>query len=475
MVNCFMIMNKQLLFLILLVLGALQVSAQERLAGGFSHIVDVQAYPYYGKGFLTITNAHSYKIGEEQKRVNLTYDYTDPLRMGGEVVPLSLIVAVDGISAAGWTPERFYRVVDGRKDSIKLRLRAHRNGELVEYDTEITPRYELPDDLKIYGVAFSQSTVFNMPDAKLRWRTGATYHIQFDQDFDFFNILHYGYHITGDDPLLDKKILGTLDYKGAALLPQEKEVGAPDILMTVSKDANQRIETVYIPPTSRTETTGSHTTSYYNKYTKQTYTNTSYSNRTIREGGYTKDLGSTDLFLEIAALDYSRLNDSTITYAPIIWKGTATARFSYAMTNTAAADKLEVIASWMDFGPFDDKIQTRASLYVPLGVVASSSDPFVIDYVLPHSKGEALGLQPGDKLVRVNMFINQGKKKIKSKVTDLQHWRGWHYFMLKGDGGYELITPHPYEIVYNRDGENHKVLYDPEEARLTISSCFICP
>lgn len=179
-------MKKQWYFVLFFVLFSLQATAQDILAGYFRHVIDVQAFPYYGKGFLTITNAHYYKIGESQERVNISYDYTDPLHMGGEVVPLSLIVAVDGVSAEGWTPERFYQVVDGRKDSIRLRLRTHKNGEIVEYDTEITPRYELPDYLKIYGWGLSDNTLINTTDAKDRaMKSYAVFNVKFDKEFIF--------------------------------------------------------------------------------------------------------------------------------------------------------------------------------------------------------------------------------------------------------------------------------------------------
>lgn len=462
------------------VLFSLQATAQDILAGYFRHVIDVQSFPYYGKGFLTITDAHYYEIGESQERVNITYDYTDPLHMGGEVVPLSLIVAVDGVSAEGWTPERFYQVIDGRKDSIKLKLRAHKNGEIVEYDTEITPRYELPDYLKIYGFGLSDNSLLNTTDAKERARKSyAKFNIQFDKDFDFFNVRYYDYYITGGDHLLDKEILGNIDYIGAAILPKDKEGVKPDVLITIAKDVNQRIEAVYVPPTSRTVQTGSYTTSSYDLATNRTITQTSFQNRTIRENGYTTDVGNTDLFLEIAALDYSKINDPSITYTPTVWKATATRHVSTASFNID--DDLKAYATWMVFGPFDDKLRVISdeTLYEPLGVIGSSADPTIIGFVMPYSRAEELGLQVGDKLVKLSGYKATNMKEKIKLLIDHPDWNyaGWNNFkMASSSWKWHGIEPFiKYEIVYERNGKKNKIIYNAREHPLKVSTWFIKP
>lgn len=473
-------MKKQWYFVLFFVLFSLQATAQDILAGNFRHVIDVQAFPYYGKGFLTITNAHYYKIGESQERVNITYDYTDPLHMGGEVVPLSLIVAVDGVSAEGWTPEQFYQVVDGRKDSIRLRLRTHKNGEIVEYDTEITPRYELPDFLKIYGWGLSDNTLINTTDAKDRaMKSYAVFNVIFDKEFDFFNVRFYDYYITGGDPLLDKEILANVDYNGAVILPKDKEGEKPEVLITIAKDVNQRIEAVYVPPTSRTVQTGSYTISSYNSTTNQTTAQTHYQNRTIREAGYTTDVGNTDLFLEIAALDYSKINDPSITYTPVIWKATATRHVSTAYIK--ADEHLKSYATWMVFGPFDDRIRIISNeiLYEPLGVIGSYADPSIIGSVMPYSRAEALGLQVGDKLVKLTGYKAANIKKKISVLINHPDWNysGWNTFKRAGSSWkYRDIEPFiKYEIVYERNGKKYKIIYNAHEHPLKVSTCFVWP
>ena len=463
-------MKTRVLLICLLFLSGIQVPAQEKLAGGFSHVIDVQNFPYYGKDYLTVANAHYYKIGEEKKRVNISYDYTNPLTMEGEIWPLSLIVAVDGVSAKGWTPERFYSVVDGRKDSIKLRLRTHKDGEIVEFDTEITPRYELPDYLKIYGDALSDNYYTRMSDEDYngyRARQAiAQFEVRFDPDYDFFDICYYDFYITGDDPLLDKEILGRVGYLDAARLPKDAKDNKPDVLITVAKDVNQQIEAVYVPPTSRTVQTGSNSTSYYDKALGQTVSRTSITNKIIREKGFTKEINKTDLFLEIAALDYSKINDSSITYTPVIWKATAKRHITDAYLSKPNQE-LVTYASWMELGPFDKKLRyvSNKTLYPPLGVYPSPFDNTIIGSIMPNSRAEALGLQIGDKLVGITFSTTYSKnQKLNKNVLSKD---GWTFF--KDKEYFEWS----FNIVYERNGKKHKISFDANVAPLLITAYFI--
>ena len=463
-------MKTRIVLICLLFLSGIQVSAQEKLAGGFSHVIDVKNFPNYGKDYLTIANAHYYKIGEEKKRVNISYDYTDPLNMEGEVWPLSLIVAVDGVSAKGWSSERFYSVVDGRKDSIKLRLRTHKDGEIVEFDTEITPRYELPDYLKIYGEALSDNYYTKMSDEEYvgyRARQAiAQFEVRFDPDYDFFDICYYDYYITGDDPLLDKEILGRVGYLDAARLPKDAKDSKPDVLITAAKDVNQQIEAVYVPPTSRTVQTGSNSTSYYDKVLGRNVSQTSITNKTIRENGFTKEINKTDLFLEIAALDYSKINDSSITYTPVIWKATAKRHITDGFLSEPNQE-LVTYASWMELGPFDKKLRyvSKKTLYPPLGVYPSPFDNKIIGPIVPYSRAEALGLQVGDKLVGITFSTTYSKKeKLNKNVLSKD---GWTFF---NDKEYFKWS---FDIVYERNGKKHTVSFDGSVEPLLITTYFI--
>ena len=469
-------MKTRIVLICLLFLSGIQVSAQDKLAGGFSHVIDVKNFPNYGKDYLTVANAHYYKIGEEKKRVNISYDYTDPLNIGGEIWPLSLIVAVDGISAKGWSPERFYSVVDGRKDSIKLRLRTHKNGEIVEFDTEITPRYELPDYLKIYGDALSNNYYTIMSDEKYNnyrsARSLAQFEVLYDKDYDFFDICYYDYYITGNDPLLDKEILGNADYLNAVRLPSDAKDKKPDVLITIAKDVDQRIEAVYVPPTSRTVQTGSNTTSYYDQALGRNVSQTSFTNKTIRENGFTKEINNTDLFLEIAALDYSKIDDPSITYTPVIWKATATRHISDAIMRNPNQELL-TYATWMELGPFDKKLRyVSNNIYPPLGADPSPFDNTIIGSIMPNSIAEALGLQIGDKLVGVTVTYQNPIWKLKINKKDLAiYYGGWAYF----DKDPVVLDSRSlsYDIVYERNGKKQKLSFSGNALPLLITTYFI--
>lgn len=101
--------------------------------------------------------------------------------------------------------------------------------------------------------------------------------------------------ITGNDPLIDKKILQrAVDYSFLSGLKRDTE--HPDILLTISKNADESIQSTYIPPTSRTVNKGSTTRKRYNWITEKEEYVTEQDNYTIHEGGYTQTTNNTNIF-----------------------------------------------------------------------------------------------------------------------------------------------------------------------------------
>ena len=107
-------MKKFLILSVCLLLSA--ISYAQTLPGGFSHIIDVGQYSDWGKGYLTITDGHFIQVND--KTYTFTYEIAEnPNSLG--LYCGNLILAVDGISAAGWTKEDFYKKVE----IVKILLR----------------------------------------------------------------------------------------------------------------------------------------------------------------------------------------------------------------------------------------------------------------------------------------------------------------------------------------------------------------
>lgn len=429
----------------------------QNLPGGFQHVIEVGRYSDWNNGYLTITDNSFIVIldGDNTTHYPITYDGADN---GGRAPELgAMILEVDGVSAAGWNKEDFYRAVDGRHDTITLKLRSRNNGQTYEYVTGIVPRYELPDKLKQFGIYASYND-FNKNNSKAAQRkTRLTKDVSFeerhDKDFDFSECHTYDYLITSNDPLLDKELIDiSMSFSGMT-----RDENNPDLLITISRNVNETINATYIPPSSRTVNTGSTTTARYNYITKTNDYITTQNNRTIQEGGYVKETKTTDIFLEIAALDAKRINDPNLTYPPIVWKATATRHVLNPNFNNT--DELKAYASWMLIPPKDRVIEISRSISTPLGVSYLSNNHFILREIHPNSLAKAAGLEPGDKILRV-INGNYTKKSLTRMNKDIRK-NGWGGVMYYSQNGMDIMVlrsgkrvvihvPHAQSIKYYR-------------------------
>lgn len=100
-------------------------------------------------------------------------------------------------------------------------------------------------------------------------------------DLDFTKYRTYDLLITGNDPLADEKIIETMMKKYPLnLMVRDEE--SPDVIFTVSKNADQSISATYVPPTSETVNYGSTMRPVYNYLTQRTSYETTQHNRTIK-------------------------------------------------------------------------------------------------------------------------------------------------------------------------------------------------
>lgn len=434
-------MKRIVIFIALFI--SLSIHSQNKLAGGFDHVIEVGCYSDWGKGYLTVTNNNIICINDSNY-YHFTYKYPDNY-IGFGIWNGDLILEVDGESAQGWTKEMFYSKVDNCQNAIRIKLRQVVNKDV--HEVTITPIYELPDEWKQYGNIFAIKTQ-GETKSKRRERENKKIDIQFnernDKDFDFFPCHFCDYLITSNNPLLDKDILKGIEH-GTMFRSDDKH--QPDILFTIARDANESINATYIPPTSRTVTTGIETKTRYNYITKQNEYITTQNTRTIREGGYTQETKTIDMFLEIAALDVKRINDPTISYPPIVWQTTVKRHILNPTPKFNDEEELKAYASWMTFPPNDRVTHRKATIEVDFGVTPSEDDPMIIGKVEPGSIADKAGLKVGDKLLSAKW--KHGKDDKYSKLQKIKdRWRGWN--LLK-------TIPFSYQIDFKRDGKKMQI------------------
>lgn len=230
-----------------------------------------------------------------------------------------------------------------------------------------------------------------------------------DEGIDFASINTYDFMITGDDPLTDKKILEAFCRSGMfGRLRRDEE--NPDIIVCMAKNANESISSTYVPPTTQVVNTGSVTRPVYNYITHTTSFVTQQQNRYETSGGYTQTTTNTNIYLEFSILDARKLNDPAQKTAPVIWKMT----FARNVTDRdfEILDEYLAIASRNCF-PF---VQSFGKL-VPFWFVGATFDYGRVSDVVPNTPAAKLGLQKGDKIIKIN-----GKKHFKTWEVERKNY-----------------------------------------------------
>lgn len=172
--------------------------------------------------------------------------------------------------------------------------------------------------------------------------------IQAVDTLQFDRICTYDIMVIGNDPLTDQNILEKFCESGYfSQLKRDEE--NPDIIVTVSKNANESFSSTYVPPTTQVVNTGSITRPVYSYLTRRTSYITTHQNRYIQSDGYNQDNLSTSMFLEFTILDAKKLNDPKQTTPPILWQ--MTYNRNVTNRNFEVIDEYLAIASWNCF-PF---------------------------------------------------------------------------------------------------------------------------
>lgn len=376
-----------------------------------NHAIDVARYADYNPDYLTIVDTH---MVIENGTGLCTWLTLEPCAQYGFMPNVGdMIVAVNDVSAYKMSPKMFYNLIDD-KDSIKISFITNGKEYTQEFIVRKTPPAILDEwipvneswcNYKKYPVAsrfqdaLKGNTTVELREDNAKGSSTIFEEIQ-SQTFDFASIHTYDYLIVGDDPLNDEKILDCLPkYK------MERDRNNPDVLFTIAKRAEDQISASYVPPQQRTVYTGSVTTPQYNYILKRYEYRTRNNYITQVEQGYTQTTKTSDFFLELAALDAKRLNDSLLTHAPIIWKMTTTRNVVNA--NIKPTEEMAAYASWGCFS------LTNREVYISRAFLpASGLTGFVnqVINVLPNSRAEKAGFQSGDIIVNAKTTVRYTKK-----------------------------------------------------------------
>ncbi len=278
--------------------------------------------------YLTITNAYLIEYIEiyflKDCPVKEEYIWMDIITGEHSLENGSVILSIDGRTTKDMSEQTFYNIV-GQKDeheltvcdvesggykrpfTIKFRIKEspYWMQQCLPYPQSQILRGENIPGLEAEALNVEKSTIDYFKPSKF----AKTY---WDKDFDWFSIQTYDF-IPTQDPLIDKKIMEAFVAKFPRL---KRDTNNPDVLIRLTKDEQQSVNSTYVPPTVQVVNEGSTTRRTYNYYGNDTY-QTKQKNRVIKEGDYVETTKTEDVYLEIVMLDTKRIEQ---TIPPIIYQ-----------------------------------------------------------------------------------------------------------------------------------------------------------
>lgn len=312
----------------------------------------------------------------------------------------SVVLKVDGINAKSWTERMFYDAVrDGEVHEIELESR---DGVvyIVKIDDSYIPSFkellretqysQSSDKIQTNkGMSFYENAMFL---TNLYFKKG-NLSIQWDKDVDWSKYKTFDLALRGSDPLTDKMLFEIIS-KRLLDSGMQRDTENPDIIITISKKANESISYAYVPPTTKVVTTGSHTRRVYNWVGQFEGYQTSHDSEVITEGGYERELAQTSIFYEVCMLDASKLDRKV---APIIFQ------LKYDMTTNTKEKVVEVykILSSMVAAPMWGTLRSR-QFYLTFECPKYTLDEDgVIKSIHPESEAYKYGLRVGDRIKKI--------------------------------------------------------------------------
>lgn len=438
------------------------------------HPIEVEKISNWCPNYLTITDV--FRIDNE---TNQTFTFAGFVQKcsandGTIVVPKEgqIILSVNGESAYEKSAEWFYdKINEGPEFTIEFvfpgnddvsTLSAQALESLKESLSELVPVNSI---IKRNTLEFPHAnTVLDALRGPTRIESRA---IEFDamdilceemnsETFDFSQCFTFDYLITGADPLADERILEKIPKIG---MMRDKD--NPDILFTIAKRVEDNISATYVPPSSRTVNTGSYTTSQYNYITHRYDYITRQNNETVTEGGFTRKTSQNDYYLELTALDTKKLDDPSLTYAPVVWKMTVS-RHVIDGQGIKPVEELCTYASYACFSLNSRHSDVSRAFVDRAGIQGIGSD---ILYVVPNSRAERAGFKAGDEIISAktkvlywewhwgngNSFNTEKSTKYTIKASDVFNIVNWFDTTTRLTVEEELVTSKNIDTAVNTD------------------------
>lgn len=306
------------------------------------HALMVNRLSYWAPDYLTITNNWN----------NMFFSQAP-----STLKSLSVITEVNGQSTKDMEPEDFYAIIDNA-NSFTIAYTSKIRGENKKYNQTLTPKkgklflWDVSDvarsvhwdfstdfwssssdeywyytekdtekvtDIKNYGYGDITHTWYKGVGTT---PSGATT-LMADQNTDFFKFNTFAYMVAGDDYMIDLGLVQSmakdLEKKGLKYDPDH-----PDIYLYLTKNAQAKIESIYVPDIVSTTHSTSRTIGnmhiYYGNYNSwgSGYTRTTGSSTTnTYDTGQTKTYTDADLYLQFSILDAKKMNNSN---PPVVWQ-----------------------------------------------------------------------------------------------------------------------------------------------------------
>ena len=350
-----------------------------------------------------------------------TFSATEPSAMFG-----SRVVSVDGTDGRNLTESHFNEIMAA--PGVHTLVLDHPSQG--QYRVETTQTFPLW--MQAYGfdprnISWTQTNQQVPNNIKIRvdknvpWRKFRTYDIM----------------VLSDDVLADRELLEKVAHR-YDVMGFVRDTENPDILITLTKDANKSVDYTYVPETTEHVQTGS--TSYAMYGWKGKYLGNFSVNdyKTVKSGGYTQKTSTTTAYLEVTVLEASRMGERTI---PMIYQ----LKYNYNNNSDENVDELYTRAiSWIEH-PLYDEPSLKVYKSEKCNYNFWNNLPLINFGIVVNSRSEVVGLDPKSE-VATECRLQKG-----DRIVSIQSTR--HRPL---SGGSRKITWSG-TITVNRNGQNVKL------------------
>lgn len=355
------------LVFLLQILRVLPLSAQFQS----DHVIEVARLSNWAPEYLTVVNNWD----------NMTYFPECPT-----LKCMSVITAINGQDTREMEVDEFYSIFN-LSDKFTLTYLTKSFGKNKEYTNTFTKRK---------GRLLVTPYVPNI--------VPQTVSLLSDNDVDFFKFNTFDYQLSGDDQLMDKTIMEVfaeaLKSKGL-----KRSTENPDIYLYLTKDVNQKIESIYVPSYTTTTTTGDAGIGISNIFGIKGVNvggSSGQATTTTKETGSMRTNVTAEAYLEFSILDAKKLDRSS---APVVWQ------LTYSEHRTSEIRLLEYVKNGLGAlvkqYPFHESVTGEYVATWGIFCENFASNPTICD-IVPGSKAETLGCKVGDEIKYVRYSDTEG-------------------------------------------------------------------